>query len=103
MDSAFAVTTQFPKLRKKANIAHCVHDYGLSIQAEDKEIYQTAVKENRFVLTVNFKDFKPMVGGGKPEVIGIPSQLTNQQIDETVCTFISDINPNDFVGKAIKL
>ncbi|MBI2033358.1 MAG: DUF5615 family PIN-like protein [Candidatus Levybacteria bacterium] len=103
MDSAFAISTQFPKLKKKANIAHCVHDCQLSTQAEDQEIYQTAVKENRFVLTINFKDFKPLVQKGKPGVIGIQSQLSNEQIDKVVCTFISEKNPDDFIGKAIKI
>lgn len=103
LDSAFAIPKQFPKLKKKANIAHCVHDYGLSTQAEDPEIYQKAIKENRFVLTINFKHFQPLVRKGKPGIIGIPSQLSNKEIDDAVCEFISDKNPDNFIGKAIKI
>lgn len=104
LDSAFAKPSQFPKLKKKANIAHCVHNCGLSTQAEDKEIYQMALKEERFVLTINFKDFKPLIQKGKPGgVIGIDSQLSNIEIDLLVSQFLSGKDPNDYKGKAIKL
>ncbi len=103
LDSAFARPGAFPKLKKKANVAHAVADCGLSPQAEDEEIYQMAVKENRFVLTINFKDFKKLVKKRKPGVIGIESQLSNKEIDELVTNFLSGKDPDDFIGKAIKI
>lgn len=103
LDSAFAKPALFPRLKKKANIAHAVHDLGLSSQAEDEEIYQKAILENRIVLTVNFKDFKKMVKSGKVGVLGIESQLTNDQLDQKVSKFISGKDPADFVGKAVKI
>ncbi len=103
LDSAFAKPSKFIRLNKKANLAHAVHDLGLSPQAEDQEIYQKAVQENRFVLTVNLKDFKKLVKPGKPGVIGIESQLTNEQIDKVATEFLSGKNPDDFLGKAIKI
>lgn len=103
LDSAFARSSSFTRLNKKANIAHAAIDCGLSPQAEDEEIYQTAVEENRFVLTINFKDFKKLVKGGKPGVIGIESQLSNKEIDELVTNFLSGKDPADFMGKAIKI
>lgn len=103
LDSAFAKPNQFPKLSKKANIAHVVHDFGLSPQAEDQEIYQKAVQEKRFVLTINLKDFKKLIKKGHSGVIAIESQLSNKEIDNTVTDFISNKNPDDFMGKAIKI
>jgi len=103
LDSAFAKPDSFPKLVKKANIRHAVHDYELSYQAEDKDIYQKAVEENRFVLTINFKDFKKLVKEGKPGIIGIESQLANNEIDYLVSDFVSKNNPEDYIGKAIKI
>ena len=88
LDSAFAKPDSFPKLKKKANLAHTVHDLGLSTQAEDTEIYQKAIEENRFVLTINFKDFRKLVKGAKPGILGIESQLTNLEIDKKVTRFI---------------
>ncbi|MBI3290080.1 DUF5615 family PIN-like protein [Candidatus Microgenomates bacterium] len=103
LDSAFAKTEFFPKLRKKANLAHIVHDLGLHPQSEDQEIYQKAIAENRFVLTINFKDFKKLVKNGKPGVFGIESQLSNEDIDKEVSSFLSGKNPDDFIGKATKI
>lgn len=103
LDSAFAGIESFPRLGKKANLAHAVHNCKLPPQAEDEEIYQTAVTQNRFVLTINYKDFKKIVKQGKPGIIGIESQLTNQEIDKKVTEFLSGKNPLEFFGKAIKI
>ena len=103
LDSAFAKREAFPKLKKKANLAHAVHECKLPPQAEDEEIYQKAINEDRFVLTINFKDFKKLVKIGKPGIIGIESQLSNNDIDKLVANFLSDKNPEDFMGKATKI
>ena len=103
MDSAFAKPEAFPKLREKSNLAHAVHDLKLSPQAEDEEIYQKATKEERFVLTINFKDFRKLVKLGKSGIIGIESQLSNEEIDKLVSNFLSGKNPQDFAGKATKI
>lgn len=103
LDSAFAKPGSFPRLKKKANLTHTVHDFAMSFQAEDEEIYQKAISENRIVLTINFKDFRRLVKKGKPGILGIESQLTNNDIDQIVSDFISDKNPEDFRGKAVKI
>lgn len=103
LDSAFAKPDQFPKLAKKAKLLHAVHDLGLSKQAADIDIYQKAIEENCFVLTINFRHFRKFVVSGKPGVIGIDSQLSNNEIDSIVVNFISGKNPDDFLGKATKI
>lgn len=103
LDSAFAKPQSFPRLSKKANLAHAVHDCGLSPQAEDREIYQKAIETDRFVLTINFNDFKKLVKKNKPGAIGIESQLSNAEIDKKISDFIAGKNPDDFLGKAIKV
>ncbi len=75
----------------------------MSPQAEDEEIYQKAVSENRIVLTINFKDFRRLVKKGQPGVLGIESQLTNIEIDQIVSDFIADKDPEDLRGKALKV
>ena len=103
MDSAFAKCDSFPRLTKKANLAHAVHDCGLPLQAEDEEIYRKALNENRFVLTINFKDFRKLVKRNGPGIIGIESQLTNQVIDRLVSDFLTNKDPAMYKGKAIKI
>ncbi|PIR80004.1 MAG: hypothetical protein COU25_02545 [Candidatus Levybacteria bacterium CG10_big_fil_rev_8_21_14_0_10_35_13] len=103
LDSAFARPDQFPKLSKKVKLLHAVHSLGLSRQAEDSHIYQKAIEANCFVLTVNFRDFKKFIRQGKPGVIGIDSQLSNEEIDLTVSKFVSGKNPDGLWGKATKI
>lgn len=103
LDSAFAKPDAFPKIKRKANVAHCVHDLNLPLQAEDRDIYQKAIEKDRFVLTINFKDFKKLVKKGKPGIIGIESQLSNKEIDRIVTEFLSGKDPDEFIGKAIKI
>lgn len=103
MDSAFAPVKAFPLLAKKANLKNAYFDFGLPKQCEDSEIYQKAIADNRFVLTVNFNDFNRLIKKDKPGIIGIPSQLTNAEIDKMVSSFLIGKNPNDFLGKAKKI
>lgn len=103
LDSAFAKPESFPRLKRKANIAHVVHDLGLPPQAEDEEIYQKAVNDDRFVLTINFKDFRKLVKKGRPGIIGIASQLMNEEIDKKVSGFLAGKDPADYKGKAVKI
>lgn len=103
MDSAFAKPEFFPKLKKKTNLAHCVHDYQMSPQAEDKEIYQKAISENRFVLTINYRHFRKLVKKDKPGIFSIESELSNKEIDEKVTKFLSGKDPDSFTGVAQKI
>ena len=103
LDSAFASASKFSKLSKKAKLIHPVHDLGLSAQTADKDIYKKAMENKCFVLTINFKDFRRFVKHGMPSVIGINSQLSNDAIDKLVTNFISGKNPDDYLGKAIKI
>ena len=103
LDSAFAAPVEFPKFNKKAKLIHPVINLGLSYQTSDEDIYQKAVENNCFILTVNFKDFRKFVKPGKPGVIGINSQLSNEKIDNLISKFISGKDPDDFIGKATKI
>lgn len=103
LDSAFAKPALFVLLSKKANIAHVVHTYNFSPQANDEEIYNLAVREERFVVTINYKDFKKLVKENKSGIIAIPSELSNKIIDKLISEFISGKDPNDYWGKATKI
>lgn len=78
-------------------------DYGMSRQAEDEEIYQKAIEHERFVLTVNLKDFRKLVKTNNPGVIGIESQLSNQEIDRLVTDFVMKNNHARCMGKTFRI
>ena len=76
---------------------------GLPRQCEDEEIYQKAIEDNRFVVTINFDDFNKLVKRGKPGIIGVPSQLNNADIDALLTKFVSFNDVDDCIGKGIKI
>lgn len=103
LDTAFAPIKDFPHLVKKSNVKNAYFDLKLPKQCDDEEIYQKAVAHNRFVVTINFVDFAKLVKPTKPGIIGIPSQLTNADIDALLTKFVSVNNVKDCIGKAIKI
>lgn len=90
-------------MNRKANLKNAFFDLGLPRQCEDKEIYQKAIEENRFVVTINFDDFRNLVKKNRPGIIGIPSQLTNAEIDALLSKFVSVNKAENCIGKAIKV
>ncbi|MBI2025894.1 MAG: DUF5615 family PIN-like protein [Candidatus Levybacteria bacterium] len=89
LDTAFASVSAFPHLAKKANVKNAYFDLRMPKQCSDEEIYQKAIENDRFVVTINFDDFSKLVKKDKPGIIGIPSQLTNADIDAVLTKFVS--------------
>ncbi|MBU4017137.1 hypothetical protein KKF69_06735, partial [Patescibacteria group bacterium] len=65
-------------------------------------IYQLATQEKRIIITQD-NDFKNWIKPNKAGVFIIPSYLSNQEIDDLLSNFISQKNPENFIGKIIKL
>jgi predicted nuclease of predicted toxin-antitoxin system len=84
-------------------VKHVRSDFDLPRQAEDSEIYNLAVRNNMFVVTMNFKHFKKLVRKNSPGVFVLDSGLSNEQIDTTLSKFISGKNLKDYYGKTIKV
>jgi len=103
LDAAFARPRTFTKLHKKANVTHVIFDYNLPPQCSDEEIYLLATKENRFVVTINYQDFRRLVKKGKAGIIAIPSELSNHEIDTLLSVFLSAKNPEEYRGKSVKV
>lgn len=103
LDSAFAKSEVFAKLKKRAAVKHIRHDFNLPPQAEDKDIYNLAVKNKMFVVTMNYKHFRKLVRKNSPGVFVLDSGLSNEQIDIILSNFISWKNPLDYYGRAIKI
>lgn len=62
-----------------------------------------AQREERFVLTMNYKHFKRFVRKDTVGIIAIPGELSNEQIDKLVSQFLVDKDPDEYMGKAIKI
>ena len=102
LDSAFAQPLIFTRLCKKANVAHIRHTFNLSPQAEDQHIYQIAMETNRIVVTRDL-DFEKLVKPKRPGTIILRRYITNETIDKHLTEFISGKDPDDLIGKAVKI
>lgn len=102
LDTAFAKPSTFKKLCKKSVVKHVRLDFDLPRQAEDEEIYNLAVKNKMFVVTLD-NDFKKFVRQKCPGVLIMNSGLTNEQIDIKLTNFISSKNPLNYYGKTTKV
>lgn len=84
-------------------VKHVRIDFNLPRQAEDAEIYNLAIKNNMFVVTMNLKHFKNLVRKNCPGALILDSGLSNEQIDIALLKFISRKNPVDFYGKTVRV
>ena len=101
-DTAFARPSVFTKLHKKANLKHVRFDFNFARQAEDKDIYTLATREKRIVITHD-RDFLDLAKKGNAGVFIVSSYQTNARLDTLIASFIVGKNPDDFVGKAVKI
>ena len=102
LDTAFASPQVFRSSYKRANLKHVRYDFNLSPKSEDKHIYQLASETDRIVISQDLdflKITKPKMAG----VIIIPPYLSNEKIDQLICSSIRGKDPSDFKGKATKI
>ena len=68
---------RFPRLNSRFDVKHIRDDFNLAGLA-DPEVYRLAVKEQRVLVTLNEKDFLPLVGTQKDMgVIGVSPHLSS--------------------------
>ena len=77
------------------HISHDLHLAGLP----DPAIYELALKQSRIILTINVKDFRPLIREDSPGVIGIPENWTAQRIDSKLTALLMRHGPNYFRGR----
>jgi len=102
LDSAFAKPETFKRLCKKASVKHIRHDFNLAPATADEEIYKLASQKNMIVITLDL-GFKKLVKRKAAGALILNSGLSNGEIDTIISNFISGKNPDDFLGKAIKI
>ncbi|MEK7517578.1 MAG: DUF5615 family PIN-like protein [Patescibacteria group bacterium] len=102
LDSAFAKPYVFKKTIKKTSIRHIRHDFNLSPETEDQEIYSLASKKEMFVVTLDL-GFRKLTKQNAAGVLILSSGLSNEEIDDKLSIFISGKNPQDYKGKTTKI
>jgi len=102
LDSAFAKSNVFKRTTKKASVKHIRHDFNLSPETEDQEIYALASQKEMFVVTLDL-GFRKLTKQNSAGVLILSSGLSNEEIDDKLSRFISGKIPRDYKGKATKI
>lgn len=102
LDSAFAKPQVFKKTIKKASVRHIRHDFNLSPETEDQEIYTIASQKGMFVVTLHL-GFKKLTKQNAAGVLILSSGLSNDEIDNRLSAFVSGKNSQDYKGKATRI
>ena len=85
-------------LNAHLDVKHISHDLHLA-GLPDPAIYELALKQGRIILTINVKDFRPLIREDSPGVIGIPENWTEQRIDSKLTALLMKNGQNYFRGR----
>jgi hypothetical protein len=64
----------------------------------DPAIDELARKQGRIILTINVKDFRPLLREDSPGIIGIPENWSADRIDSKLTALLMRHGPNYFRG-----
>lgn len=99
LDEGFHLRANFPTLNQRFDVKHIKTDLkqaGLS----DLEVYKLALRQKRLVATLNEKDFRSLVEISKQTgVIGVSSNLSDDQIDKKLTSLLSKSAKTSLYGK----
>jgi predicted nuclease of predicted toxin-antitoxin system len=85
-------------LNAHLDVKHISHDLHLA-GLPDPELYELALKQGRIILTINIKDFRPLLRDDSPGVISIPQNWSAQRIDSKLTALLMKHGPNYFRGR----
>jgi predicted nuclease of predicted toxin-antitoxin system len=104
IDECLPPRQNFPSLNNCCDVKHIIGDYKMG-GANDTAVYDKARSVDRILITLNIKDFRPMIEQERnlPSIIGVSPRLSNEQIDNKVSSFVRSLKPGDFVDKYFKI
>jgi len=86
------------RLNAHFDVKHIKHDLNLA-GLPDPAIYELARKQGRIILTINVKDFRPLLREDSPGIIGIPENWAADRIDSKLTAVLMRHGPNYFRGR----
>ena len=86
------------RLNHHFDVKHIKHDLNLA-SLPDPEIYELALSQGRMILTINDKDFRPLLGEDSPGIIGIPEAWSENRIDSKLTALLMRHGSNYFRGR----
>ena len=101
LDEGFPVRSYLPISNSRFNVKHITEDFkqsGLS----DKQIHQLAANQERIVVTLNIKDFKPLAPTSENTgIIGVSAALPFDQVDKKLNSLLTKSTAKQLLGKLI--
>jgi hypothetical protein len=98
-DEGLPLPKYFPQLNNRFDVKHIVEDFKQA-GADDRRVYQLAVKEKRLIVTFNKKHFQQLAEKSKDTgVIAITHTLSPKQRDTKLTAFLRQKTPGDLFGK----
>jgi predicted nuclease of predicted toxin-antitoxin system len=94
LDENMRLRTRFPRLNSRFDVKHIRDDFHHA-SLDDPGVYRLAVKEQRVLVTLNEKDFLPLVGTQEDRgIIGVSPHLTAEQIDTKLTALLVRSGPS---------
>jgi predicted nuclease of predicted toxin-antitoxin system len=98
LDEQVSPRQYFPRLNEHFDVKHIKHDLNLA-GLPDPEVYALALSQGRIILTKNVKDFRPLLRGDSPGIIGIPEAWSLSRVDTKLTALLMKHGPNYFRGR----
>lgn len=99
LDEGIPYRNRFPILNHRFDAKHIKGDLNYTALSDD-EIFKFALKQQRLIVTYNYKDFKELVQTSKSTgVIGIDINLSYDQTDKKLTSLLNKSSKNSLFGK----
>jgi len=90
------------RLNERFDVKHIKHDLHHG-GMDDDQIHELAVAQERIILTINVKDFRPLLRKDSPGVIGIPKAWPAPRLDTKLNALLVKHSPNYFRWRYLPL
>ena len=94
LDEGLPPKEAFPQVNNLHDVKHIKHDLKKG-GTNDANVYLLAKKQERIVVVLNTKDFKPLIKSGWPSVIALSTRITNRQGDLKICKALHNLKPSE--------
>jgi hypothetical protein len=88
----------FPELNERFDVKHIKHDLNRA-GLPDPQVYALASSQGRVILTKNVKDFRPLLKGDSPGIIGLPETWSLSRVDSKLTALLMKNGPTYFRGR----
>lgn len=102
LDEMFPKRNRFPLLNNYHDLKHITHDFKKS-GIEDTKVVAIAKKENRIVISKNFRHFRKICNENKVDLISIAENMPAELIDKQINAYLRKRMIHVMTGKEEKV